>query len=100
MSDFSDRRGQALEACDKAINGIEKGTISVSSALLLCKRIARLVNDQEGLEWLNYEYGGYPRGKDGYIIRDAWYIAANHGRSYKKQGKDDSVIFLELCGEL
>ena len=103
MSDFSTRRNQALEACDKVISGIEDGTITVSSSLLLCKRIARLVNDMDGQEWLNYEYGGYPRDNKGYIIHRAWQVAAKHGRSYQvKNDKDqwDTVVFSELCGEL
>lgn len=54
MSNIEAKEAQALEACEKAINGIEDGELSVSSALLLCKKIARLVNDQEGLQWLSY----------------------------------------------
>ena len=103
MRDNSTKREQALEACNKVINGIEDNTISISSSLLLCKKIARIVNDLEGQEWLGYEYGGYPRGEDGYILHNAWQIGANHGRSYQnkdKDGKQSSVIFTELCGEL
>lgn len=103
MSNFSAKRVQALEACEKVINGIEDGTISVSSSVLLCKKIARLVNDTDGQEWLNYEYGGYPRGENGHVLHDAWQIAVNHGRSYKSQGKDGkqvTIIFSELCAEL
>ena len=102
MSNVSDKRKQALEACDKIINGIEDETISVSSSLLLCKKIARLVNDIEGQEWLNYEYGGYPTSEDGRILKQAWQIASDHGRSYKDEidGKQVNVIFIELCGEL
>lgn len=103
MTDFSTRKEQALLACDKVINGVEDGTISVSSSLLLCKKIARLVNDIEGQEWLNYEYGGYRIGKDGYIPHDVWQIAADHGRAYQSQGKEGkrvAAIFTELCGEL
>lgn len=103
MSDFSEKRKQALKACDKVINGIEDGTISVSSSLLLCKQIARLVNDIEGQQWLEYEYSGYPRGKDGRILHDAWNIGAVHGRSFPFTNKDSSqvtCIFTELCSEL
>ena len=57
MGDFLTRRSQALEACEKVINGIENGVISTSSALLLCRKIARLVNDIEGQEWLNFGMG-------------------------------------------
>ena len=102
MSDFSNKRQQALNACDKVINGIEDGTISVSSSLLLCKKIARLVNDTEGQEWLNYEYGGYPSGQNG-ILKEAWGIGVKHGRKYRvkdKNGKYKDCMFIELCGEL
>ena len=51
MGDYAAKRLQALNACEKVINGIEDGEITTSSALLLCKKIARLVNDVEGQEW-------------------------------------------------
>lgn len=103
MSNITTKKMQALEACDKVINGIEDGVLSVSSALLLCKKIARLVNDQEGIEWLSYEHGGYPRDKDGLIKSQAWHIGSNHGRYYQEKGKDgknQELIFVELCNEL
>lgn len=102
MSDFSSKRGQALAACEKAINGIEDGIITVSGALLLCKKIARLLNDQEGMIWLDYEMNGYP-SIDGHILSEAWQVGARHGRSYPSKdenGKRLDLIFTELCGEL
>lgn len=103
MSNVLTKKEQALEACEKVINGIEDGTITVSASLLLCKKIARLVNDAEGQEWLGYEYGGYPRTDDGHIVHEAWETAAKHGRSYQTEDKNKkkvTVIFTELCGEL
>lgn len=103
MSSFEEKRKQALEACDKVITGIEDGTISVSSSLLLCKRLARLVNDFDGQEWFGYEYGGYPQSDSGHITREAWAVAEKHGRTYKskdKDGKYNTYMFTELCGEL
>ena len=103
MSDFSDKRKQALEACDKVINGIEDGTISVSSSVLLCRKIARLVNDEEGQEWLSYEYGGYTESPEGGLLPDPWRIAVKHGRFVQEkneQGKLNSYYFTELCAEL
>ncbi len=99
MADFTTKRTQALEACDKVINGIEDNTISTSAALLLCKKIARLVNDDEGQEWLSYEYGGYPCDKDGYVIYSAWLMGVTHGRKYFNSDKE-KVIFTELAAEL
>ena len=49
----------ALVACEKVLNGIEDNTITVTSALLLCLKIARLLNDTDAIMWLQYEYGGY-----------------------------------------
>lgn len=103
MSDYMAKRIQALDACDKVVNGIEDGTLSISSSLLLCMKIARLVNDQDGLTWLEYEYGGYPRNNEGYIRHDAWLIGAKHARTYREKNKDGKTmeyIFTELCGEL
>lgn len=96
-----EKKQQALEACEKVINGIEDGTISVSSSLLLCKKIARLVNDADGQEWLGYEYGGYPNNNG--IPQSAWVIGAKHGRVYRAKntdGKSQEYMFTELCGEL
>lgn len=102
MSDFQTRREQALQACEKVINGIEDGNITVSSSLLLCKKIARLVNDVDGQEWLGYEYGGYPE-ENGGIPQYAWEIGKKYGRTSKHKNKDGKVeesMFTDLCGEI
>ena len=100
MGNYAAKRLQALEACEKVVNGIEDGVISTSSALLLCKKIARLVNDIDGQEWLTYEYGGYPRNDDGYLTNYAWDIAVKHGRSYVDIKDKKRYVFSELAAEL
>ncbi len=100
MDDFSKRRQQALEACEKVINGIEDDTLFVSSALLLCKKIARLVNDMEGQEWLEYEYRGYPRTKKGLITPEGWQIGLKYGRGYYSYEAKKELMFVELASEL
>ena len=99
MADFATRRMQALEACEKVINGIEDGEINTSAALLLCIKIARLVNDVEGQEWLGYEYGGYPTTKEGYITDEAWKTALRHGRGFYNKDQKQR-IFTEVAAEL
>ena len=101
MSEYAKRRRQAIEACEKVVSGIEDGTITVSSSLLLCKKISRLVNDLDGQQWLEYEYGGYPSSGAG-ILKEAWKIGADHGRKYKEKAGQEvkEHIFTELCGEL
>ena len=100
MSDFANKRLQALAACDKVINGIEDGTITVSSALLQCMKIARLVNDIESQEWLGYEYGGYPKTDKGLITGSAWDIALQHGRGYIDNKDKKQYVFIESAAEL
>lgn len=105
MDSVKTRKEQALDACDKVINGIEDGTITTSSALLLCKKIARLVNDEDGQEWLDYEYNGYPECKEsGKILASAYKVACQHGRSFIKQNSDikkfEEYIFVDVASEL
>ena len=82
------------------INGIEDDAITVSSSLLLCKKIARLVNDTEGQEWLEYEYSGYPKTNDGYITPAGWRIGCKYGRRYVSDKDKEDYIFTELASEL
>lgn len=89
---------KALEACEKVLNGIEDNAITVTSALLLCLKIARLLNDTDAIIWLQYEYGGYPRNQDGHIQQDAWRIAWKKGRGYVEDGKE--LVFSEIASEL
>ena len=100
MGDFATRRLQALEACEKIINGIEDGEITISSALLQCMKVARLVNDVDAMEWLNYELGGYPRNDKGYLTTSAWDIAVQHGRSYVDRDDKNTYVFSDLAAEL
>ena len=100
MDNFATRRARALEACDKIVNGIEDGTITVSSALLQCMKIARLVNDAEGQEWLGYEYSGYPKTEEGFIDESAREIAVNHGRGFISNEDKKQHIFIVLAAEL
>ncbi|EML1139379.1 hypothetical protein KWK98_019370 [Clostridioides difficile] len=89
---------KALEATEQVLEGIEDQTLSTSSALLKCLKIARLLNDIESLTWLQYEYSGYPKDKNGNIINKAWNVGNNHGRGFIDNG--ESVIFIELASEL
>lgn len=100
MGDFTTKRLQALEACEKIINGIEDGEITISSALLQCMKVARLVNDVDAMEWLNYELGGYPRDDEGYLTSSAWNIAVQHGRSYVDKKDKKTYVFTDLVAEL
>ena len=100
MGDFATKRLQAIAACEKIINGIEDGEITISSALLQCMKVARLVNDVDAIEWLNYELGGYPRNDKGYLTTSAWDVAVQHGRSYVDKNDKKTYVFTDLVAEL
>jgi len=89
---------RALLTCDNVLEGIENETLSTSSALLKCLKIARLLNDLDSIIWLQYEYGGYPIDNKGYITKDAFVIALENGRGFIKDEK--THIFTELASEL
>lgn len=95
---MSDKIEKALLACEKVVEGIEDDTITTTSALLLCSKIARLTNDENAIIWLKYEYGGYPKTKDDYIENHAFAIAYEYGRGYTKKGQ--KYIFTEQAFEL
>ncbi|MBQ3135772.1 MAG: hypothetical protein IJB75_08225 [Oscillospiraceae bacterium] len=92
------KREQALATCENVLSGIECDTITVSSALLQCLRIARLIGDIDAVEWLQYEYGGYPLTKSGHIENHAWSVGKRHGRGYIDNKEE--YIFTELASEL
>ena len=83
-------------ACEKVLNGIEDDTITTTSALLQCLKIARLLNDVDAIIWLQYEYGGYPKEADGgsYSIRQLLTSDIKNGRGFID--KTGNAIFMEL----
>ena len=90
---------QALKTCEQVLEGVELGTLTTSSVLLQCLRIARLINDAEAITWFQYEYGGYPKSENGHILKDAFQVAYKNGRgSITKDGTQE--IFLDLVSEL
>lgn len=92
------KRETALVTCESVLTGIECSTISVSSALLQCLRIARLTGDTDAIEWLQYEYGGYPLTASGHVQSHAWNVGKQHCRGYIEDKTE--YIFTELAAEL
>lgn len=89
---------EIINACEKVMNGLDDENIAPSNACSLCRKIARLVNDESSSLWLEYECSGYPRNPDGHIETNAFNIAFNHGRGSYIEG--NKRIFTELAFEL
>ena len=89
---------KALVTCEYVLEGIENETLSTSSSLLQCLKIARLLGDSNSVIWLQYEYGGYPKNHEGKIKHSVWEIGFKRGRGFVKDGKD--YVFAETASEL
>lgn len=87
-----------LGTCGELLEDMELERTTVSSALLRCLRIARLLNDTDAMAWLRFEYGGYPRRPDGSVTAYGLNIARAHGRCCRS-GSEERV-FLSLASEL
>ena len=94
-----DKKEPILSACEKVLNGIEDSSLSGTSALLICKKIARLTEDDDAMMWLDFEAGGYKRTPDGKRIDGvAFDIGFRHGRGLLTDNQ--KRIFVELISEL
>lgn len=90
---------KALIVTEQILDGIEDESLSTSSAVLKCLKVARLIGDVDSLKWLQYEYGGYPRNKNGKLDEEAFNIADNNGRGFLDDDGNKRV-FLNLASEL
>ncbi len=100
---MEDRLTQASVLSEQILEGLELETLSTASAALRCMRLARLMNDVDGIDWLQYEISGYPRAQGGKkILQSAFDIGYARGRLRPSSTEDDTkrYIFSELASEL
>lgn len=94
------RQELAMQLSEEILAGIETETLKTSSAALRCLRLARLISDDNAIEWLQYETKGYPHASDGrHIETKASQMATIHGRILI-QVNNERVGFFELPDEL
>ncbi len=91
---------EALKVSEEILNSFEDYTKKVSNTLLKCLKLARLMEDEEAIQWILCEIHGYKSSKDG-IPSDLFEIGASHGRENNmKDEKGNRTIFTELASEL
>lgn len=91
---------EALKVSEDILNSFEDCTQKVSSILLKCLKLARLIEDENAIEWLSCEIHGYKSTKDG-IPSDLFELGAMHGRENNKvEAENNRTIFTELASEL
>ncbi len=90
------RQEQALQLSEDILAGIETETLKTSSAALRCLRLARLISDDNAIEWLQYETKGYQSASDS---MEALQIACAHGRELNDK-ENQKRSFVEVADEL
>lgn len=89
---------KALELSEEILENIELESEKLTSIVLKCLRLARLVNDNDAVGWLSYENGTY-KGNNERIEAKAYKIAVSHGRkTYNEKGKE--CVFTDTIGSL
>lgn len=87
---MNQRLQRALELSEEILEDIELEKIKLSAIALKCLRLARMTDNLDSIEWLQYELGGYTNTDDGkHLITKSYLSAKNHGRKqYSKEGKE------------
>src|SRR6266498_2755922 len=65
------RRQEALRLADELLRNIELSEITSTDIARKASRLARLLDDQGAMQWLNYEISGYPQPLDAVASRAA-----------------------------
>lgn len=91
---------KAYELSEEILENIELENEKLSSILLKCLRLARLLGDTANMEWLEYEIKGYPSDDNGKVERKAYEVAKLHGRSFFNKEDKQEYMFNNLVGQI
>jgi hypothetical protein len=78
---------EALALSSEILQNIEKSELPLTDIALKASRLARLLNDTDYENIMQYEVGGYPSTSDG-IAPEVWRLATLAGRVEEKQEQD------------
>ena len=70
----------ALRLSEEIIKNIELSEIPLSNIALKTARLARLINDFEMIEIMEYEISGYPTSPSGFVPKDKWKLGIKANR--------------------
>jgi hypothetical protein len=76
------RNDEALLLSDEILRNFELSEIPTQNILLKSLRLARLINDVGGIEWLRHEANGLEVDEEGFLTPAAWTAAIKSGRCY------------------
>ena len=87
-SGSTDRRAAATNLAEEILADFELRRIGPVDIVRKASRLARLLDDDESLEWLKFEIAGYPLGA---LSTDAWRAAKRSGRLYFEVAEDKNA---------
>lgn len=89
----------ALAVSEDALSSLENPNDSISASLLKCIRLARIIEDEENVEWLFHELRGYKTSLTG-IPKPIYSIGVLHGRELQDHKTGKKYLFVESASEL
>lgn len=91
---------KALELSEEILEDIELEKEKMSSVLLKTMRLARLINDEEAMQWLELEIGGYKADERNNLNEREYTIAKAHGREYVDRRTKNKGVFSNTINAL
>lgn len=82
------RNEESLNLSEEILRNFELNEIPTQQIILKCLRLARILNDIEGVEWLKQESHGFEKNQEGKLTSKAWEAAARSGRCFFKQNEE------------
>lgn len=92
---------EALALAEEALKNLELSEISLTNIALKASRVARLTNDHQFQQIMQYEAGGYPHNPSG-LPSEIWTLTQMAGRTFPLQILNDTkyYAYLESIEEL
>lgn len=81
------RNEESLNLSEEILRNFELSEIPTQQIVLKCLRLARILNDIEGVEWLKHESHGFEKNPRG-LTQKAWEAAARSGRRFFKNDEE------------
>lgn len=96
----SKRIKECTQLSEDILKNIELSELPIAQIVLKSLRLCRLLADEDGMRFFQYESSGYPKDEKGYLTSDAWRIGKLAGRHFfNEEGEErmfsDSLTVLE-----
>lgn len=99
MTNSLSRRAEALDLAEELLGDIELSRIAPIDMARRASRLARLLDDTEGMAWLAYEIGGFPQTHEALLEAEAFDAARRSNRVFTNE-KGEERVWTTSLGQL